>query len=335
MIIPFFITHAGCPHQCVFCNQKNITGQVQPENPDSILIKIKSYLPAPDTGEPAQVAFYGGSFTALPLETQVQYLDSVRPFILTGRVRNIRISTRPDCISSEILSLLKKYHVTVVELGAQSMDDNVLARSNRGHTASDTCKAAALLRNQGFTIGLQLMPGLPGDSDETFKKTVEAVTGLQPDFVRLYPALVIRGTPLEKLYASGQYTPLTLDKAASLCREAYQEFENAGIQVIRMGLQPTDELQKPDRILAGPFHPAFRQLVESSIFLDKMRLALLNRRDANTAVVFEVDPRDISLAIGQKRANIEVIKKEFGLRLVHIVGRNTSGKRGDVVLLPS
>ncbi len=306
---------------------------MQPENPDSIPVKINSYLTTRDTGEPIQVAFYGGSFTALPLETQTRYLDSVRPFILTGQVRNIRLSTRPDYISDRILSHLKQYQVTVVELGAQSMDDDVLARSYRGHTAADTCKAAALLRKRGFTIGLQLMPGLPGDSAEIFKKTVADVIDLRPDFVRLYPALVIRGTPLEKLYADGEYTPLTLDQAVSLCGYAYQEFQRAGIAVIRMGLQPTEELQEPGMILAGPFHPAFRQLVESSIFLEKMRLALLKRRNAHDTAIFQVDSRDISVAIGQHQSNIKAMEKEFGLRRVYISVKN-GGNRGDVVLLP-
>ncbi len=332
MIIPFFITHAGCPHQCVFCNQKNITGSIQPEDPASVPAKINHYLSARTTNAPAQVAFYGGSFTALPTETQKRYLEPVLPFLLDGTVRNVRISTRPDAVGVETLSLLRRYQVTVVELGAQSMDNRVLARSGRGHTADDTCKALDLLRDHGFTAGLQLMPGLPGDSADSFRKTVTTVTGLKPDFVRLYPALVIRGTPLEQLFNEGRYTPLTLGEAVSRCREAYQEFGKAGIAVIRIGLQPTEELLKPGMILAGPFHPAFRQLVESSVFLEKMRQALLSRDTTRDAAVFEVDPRDLSLAIGQQRTNINSIKKEFGLRRVHVTVK--SGKRGSVVLLP-
>ncbi len=333
MIIPLFIPHAGCPHQCVFCNQKKITGRTHPVDPGLIPPIIERYLNTLKTNEPAQVAFYGGSFTALPLEAQIRYFETVRPFILSGLVRNIRLSTRPDGVSDEVLSLLKKYQVTVVELGAQSMDDNVLKRSYRGHTAADTSQAAALLRERGFTVGLQLMPGLPGDSSETFRKTVVNVIGLRPDFVRLYPALVIKGTPLEILYADGEYTPLTLDQAVSLCGYAYQDFRKAGIAVIRMGLQPTEELQAPGMILAGPFHPAFRQLVESSILREKMRLALRNRRNANDTAVFQVDPRDISVAIGQHRANITAMEKEFGLRRVYISVKS-GGNRGDAVLLP-
>jgi histone acetyltransferase (RNA polymerase elongator complex component) len=276
MIIPFFITHAGCPHQCVFCDQKNITGSREPEDPAVIPGKIVRCLATDDTHQPVQVAFYGGSFTALPLEKQKTYLEAVRPFIHSGRVRNIRLSTRPDNIGNTVLSLLKKYEVTVVELGVQSMIDEVLARSSRGHTSVDTVNAVAMLKKHGFTIGLQLMPGLPGDSPAHVKDSVSRVIRLNPDFVRLYPALVLKDTPLENLYKSGRYTPLTLDEAVSLCRDAYREFEKAGIAVIRMGLQPTNELEKAGTVLAGPVHPSFGQLVESSLFLDIMRSAIQN-----------------------------------------------------------
>ncbi len=287
-----------------------------------------------DSGKPVQIAFYGGSFTALARETQKAYLKAVRPFIQAGKVRNVRLSTRPDCISDETLSLLKEYEVAVVELGAQSMADEVLTRSGRGHKSDDTVNAVQLLKEHGFTIGLQLMPGLPGDSSEHFHDTVDRVIELKPDFVRLYPALVIKDTPLQALYESGRYIPLTLEEAVSLCREAYLKFEEAEIAVIRMGLQPTEELEKPGTIVAGPFHPAFRQLVESSIFLNKMRSALLNRTGMNHTAVFLVDPRDVSAAVGQQRANIDAMKKEFGLHGVRFVENGNGSKRGDVVLLP-
>ncbi|MGE5174265.1 MAG: elongator complex protein 3 [Betaproteobacteria bacterium] len=333
MIIPFFIPHYGCPHQCVFCNQKNIIGRNHPEEITTIPDKINHYLTTCGSSKPVQIAFYGGSFTALPLETQKAYLGTVRPFIQTGKIRNIRLSTRPDCIIHEMLSLLKEYEVAVVELGVQSMVDEVLTRSGRGHTSNDTVTAVKILKEHGFTIGLQLMPGLPGDSSEHFNDTVGRVIKLKPDFVRLYPALVVKDTPLEKLYTSGQYTPLTLEEAVSTCREAYLKFEKAGIAVIRMGLQPTEELEKPGTILAGPYHPAFGQLVESSMLLDKMRTALQNRKETNDTAVFLVNPRDVSVAIGQQRANIEAMKKEFGLHDVRFVENGDGSKRGDAVLL--
>jgi histone acetyltransferase (RNA polymerase elongator complex component) len=179
------------------------------------------------------------------------------------------------------------------------------------------------------------MPGLPGDSADIFRTTVDTVIGLKPDFVRLYPALVIKGTPLERLYRAGTYDPLTLDTAVSICRDAYKKFAGAGISVFRMGLQSTEELERPGTILAGPWHPAFRQLVESSIFLDKMRAALREGGAERRTAVFEVSPRDVSAAIGQRRGNIERLKKEFGLTDVGIVKGRHDGGRGEVALLSS
>lgn len=361
MIIPFFITHAGCPHQCVFCNQKNITGKNSPPDAASIPLVINRYLrthlrtvespavipgltrdpgvqinsldsrwslPQQDVSRggndeltlddiygkdcPVQVAFYGGSFTALPLAEQKAYLEAVRPFITSGRIANIRLSTRPDSITTEILAVLKWHGVSLIELGAQSMDDTVLMRSGRGHTSSDTRKACDLIKAQGFTLGLQLMPGLPGDTPETFQETVTQVVTLRPDFVRIYPALVIKETPLAELYRTGRYAPLSLDDAVLLCHNAVARFEQAGIEVIRVGLQPTAELERPGTIIAGPWHPAFRQLVDSSRFLEKM-CALLSAGEQTRTVTFFVNPADLSSAIGQKRRNIHSIRDRYGM----------------------
>jgi histone acetyltransferase (RNA polymerase elongator complex component) len=224
MIIPFFIPHSGCPHQCIFCNQKNITGQMKPVDPAVLPQKIKEYLAINTSDKTAQVAFYGGSFTALPLELQKEYLAAVQPFLRSGQIENIRLSTRPDCITDDVLSLLHEYHANTVELGVQSMDDIVLQRSGRGHTANDTMNAVTRLKKYRFFVGLQLMPGLPGDSADIFMKTVDTVIELKPDFVRIYPALVIKDTPLEDLYRSGRYIPLSLDDAVALCREAFERF---------------------------------------------------------------------------------------------------------------
>jgi len=313
MIIPFFIPHAGCPHQCVFCNQKNIIGQSTSVDPSTIARTINAYLDKTEQREPAQVAFYGGSFTALPIEVQKSYLEACQPFIASGRIKGIRLSTRPDCISREILALLRDHHVDTIELGVQSMDDAVLMRSGRGHTAADTIHAVTLLREQDFTIGLQLMPGLPGDTAGTFMTTVSTVIAMRPAFVRIYPALVIKDTPLETLYRTGQFTPLSLDEAVQWCRNAFLQFERANIAVIRMGLQPTEELQKPGTILAGPYHSAFRQLVDSLVLLDRMRAALQQRAPgAGPAHLFS-HPSEVAAAIGQKRSNIIALKKEFCL----------------------
>jgi histone acetyltransferase (RNA polymerase elongator complex component) len=314
MIIPFFIPHAGCTHQCVFCNQKRITGAAAGLPIPLIPGTINKYLETNDSDEPVQVAFYGGSFTALPMDVQTSCLDAVQPFIREGRIAGIRLSTRPDGISTEVLDLLKQYHVEIVELGVQSLDDRVLALSARGHSAEQTRNAVSLLRQYRFTIGLQLMPGLPGDSPERFLDTLQQTIMLKPDFVRLYPALVIRDTPLETLFRAGLYSPLSLDDAVHLSKEALLAFERAGIDVIRIGLQPSEELEKTGTVIAGPYHPAFRQLVESSIMLDRMRYTLegaISSRD----VTFLVNPRDISNAVGQKRSNINTLRQELDVNV--------------------
>ncbi len=317
MIIPFFIPHSGCPHQCVFCNQKNITGQKTPPDLSHIAEKITEYVNTKTSDDRVQIAFYGGTFTALPIEMQQACLETAEPFINSGQIRSIRLSTRPDCIDRQILEMLKRHHVDTVELGVQSMDDRVLSLSGRGHSASDTVNAVKQLNELSFKVGLQLMPGLPGDSGKIWMETVEKSIALKPDFVRIYPALVIKDTPLQNLYTAGAYVPLSLEEAVALCKNALLAFDAAGIDVIRIGLQPTEELEKPGTIVAGPYHPAFRQLVESSILLDQMKAALLRRNNSANAV-FLVHPGDISNAIGQKRSNIYVLKKQFGLKKVHL-----------------
>jgi histone acetyltransferase (RNA polymerase elongator complex component) len=262
---------------------------------------------------PAQIAFYGGSFTALPQDTQKSFLQAVRPFIQSGQIKSIRLSTRPDCISREVLNLLSEYHVETIELGAQSMDDRVLMLSGRGHTEADTANAVTLLKEYSFTVGMQLMPGLPGDSARGFLNTVNKTIALKPDFVRLYPALVIKDTPLEDLYHKGRYAPLSFDEAVSICRDALTRFKQKGIEVVRIGLQSTEELRKPGTIVAGPYHPSFRQYVESSIFLDKMRAILAGKKFLGHKAVIMVNPSDISASIGQKRSNLGILKKEFSI----------------------
>ena len=318
----------------MFCNQQTITGYKKVETTAEQIDKIRAYLTSHHSQQPVQIAFYGGTFTALPRAIQDMYLKAARLFVRTGQVQSIRLSTRPDCITSDTLTFLKENHVTIIELGAQSMDNRVLALCGRGHTANDTHTAVTLLKEHGFTVGLQLMPGLPGDAENCFKNTIYEIIDLKPHFVRLYPALVIKGTKLEELYKRGQYVPLTLSEAINRCREAYLNFMRAGISVIRMGLQPTEELERPGTIVAGPFHPAFSQLVISSILLDSMRSALEKKKDKLETAIFYVNPRDISAAIGQRRVNIVTLKKEFGLQKIYFVA-NQKVCRNRVVLSAS
>ncbi len=317
MIIPFFIPHAGCVHRCVFCDQKRITGTAVAPDPKDIPVVIESYLASRPSRKPAEVAFFGGSFTALPDRVQEAYLAPVRPFRASGSISSIRISTRPDCIDPHILALLKNHDVSTVELGVQSMDDGVLAASGRGHASGDTITAVARLRSAGFRVGCQLMPGLPGDSPACFRKTVAATISLAPDLVRLYPALVLKGTPLEILYRRGEYLPLSLDEAVTWCASAVVAFEQAGIQVARVGLQAGESLADPGAVAAGPWHPAFGQLVRSTIMLERMRAALTVRDVRNP--VLAVHPRDLASTVGQHRRNIQELVEEFrldGLRVI-------------------
>jgi histone acetyltransferase (RNA polymerase elongator complex component) len=307
MIIPFFIPHAGCPHQCVFCDQRRITGARRGPDPASVPATIRQYLKTRPADTPVQVAFYGGSFTALRAADRQAYLEQVQPFIRSGAVAGIRVSTRPDAITPAVLSELKRFHVTTVELGVQSLNESVLRLSSRGHSAEDAARAVGLLREEGFTVGVQLMPGLPGDSSGIFRRTVGGVIALRPDFVRIYPTLVIRGTPLERLYYEGRYLPLTLEAAVVMSAEAMKRFREAGIPVIRAGLQATEELERPETVVAGPYHPAFRQLVDSSLFLELMR----NMMSGDGDITFLVHPSDLSSAIGQKRRNIASLREHY------------------------
>jgi histone acetyltransferase (RNA polymerase elongator complex component) len=334
MIIPFFIPHAGCPHQCVFCDQRKISGRKQGPDRASLAATITAHLETSAAATTAEVAFYGGSFTAIPAEDQRAYLQAVQPFIDAGSVQGIRVSTRPDCISSGGLALLRRHRVATVELGVQSLDDAVLRLAGRGHSAEDSVNAVALLRREGLRTGLQLMPGLPGDSAGRFRRTVRQAIALRPDFVRIYPTVVIAGTPLEELFRSGRYAPLSLADAVAWCRDAAAAFADAGIAVVRIGLQAAETLSATGTVAAGPWHPAFGQLVESSAFLDRMRRRLRDRPSEDGAAVFTVHPSDLSSAIGQKRANVRTLEREFSLSKLS-VAPDQDAPKGSLLLRTS
>ncbi|MCP3678190.1 MAG: radical SAM protein, partial [Deltaproteobacteria bacterium] len=252
---------------CVFCNQTDITGQASLPLPAEVQETITRYLSTWRGKGLREVAFYGGSFTGLDDTLQREYLESANAFIQRGEIDVLRVSTRPDYISHERVLLLKEYGVETVELGVQSMDDGVLKLSGRGHTAKDTVRAVELLRTAGLTIGLQMMPGLPEDTRETILATAREIVLLRPDFVRVYPTLVIRNTPLEKIYRRGEYCPWPLEPMVEVCREVMSLFTEASIPVIRVGLQPTADLE--ESIVAGPYHPSFRQFLEDGVHLSR------------------------------------------------------------------
>ena len=314
--IPIFVPHRGCMHDCVFCNQKRITGQVGDVTPETAALTIEESLQTIGADTQAEAAFFGGSFTAIPRAEQEAFLRAAQPYVKSGRLTGIRLSTRPDCISRENLAMLASYGVTSIELGVQSTDETVLLKSLRGHTAADTARAVALIREYDFELGLQMMLGLPGDTRTKALQTAVDIVSLSPDTARIYPTLVIRDSALCDLYEAGCYTPLTLTEAVEQSAQIYTMFTQHGIRVLRMGLMASEDMCQGRSIVAGPFHPAFGELVHARLFLDKIRAAL--RGFSGTKAVLRVNPKDLSKAAGNRKRNIETIKNEQGVKITLI-----------------
>lgn len=304
LVIPVFIPHRGCPHQCLFCNQNSITGQtVDHEHGVTEIEKtITTWLARTRGRDRIQVAFYGGSFTCLPQEQQKEMLGAVQPFLHRGEVHCIRLSTRPDCLDADICRFLREHGVAIVEVGVQSLDDNVLQRSRRGHTAADCRRAVHYLHEAGFEVGIQLMPGLPGENGPSFFSGVRGVIDLAPAFVRLYPALVVNHSGLAEIYRLGDYRPLTMNRAVALCRRAKEMLTGAGIRVVRIGLQPSVSLEKD--LLAGPYHPAFGELVAARDWFRRIR-ALFAGSPVGSRLTVRIAERDLSAFLGPKKMNIQ------------------------------
>lgn len=334
-IIPIFVPHLGCPHQCIFCNQRSISGVSNPTTTPNLLEKtVKLYLKTwgKKEGFKTQIAFYGGSFTGLDLKIQESLLSKAHDFINRGEVSSIRISTRPDYIDSEIVCLLKDYGVDTIELGVQSMADRVLMLSRRGHTSSDVEMAVETIKGYDLELGLQIMPGLPGDTPDLIINTVDKIIKMRPDFVRIYPTLVIKDTPLEELYLIGGFLPMTLDEAVTICKKALLRFKVADIPVVRLGLQSTPELERQGTILAGPYHPSFRHLVESAIFFD-MAMRLIEKSSVcDERLVFRVRPEEYSYFCGQKNENIAKLKERYSVGYIQVI-REMGIKKGSLELI--
>ncbi len=316
LIIPVFLPYAGCPHRCAFCNQQTVTGRAAPE-PETVIgdadAQIKTFLQHPRRPrQNVQIAFYGGNFLGLPPTAVRDLLALVRQYIRSGPVNAVRFSTRPDAITPETLDLLSGHPVAAVEIGVQSMDDRVLARSNRGHTANDVRVAVNCLKERRYPVGAQLMIGLPGEDDASVLAAGRRVIDLAPDFVRIYPTLVLRGSRLAGRLEDGTYAPLTLDAAVARAKQLCRMFEVHSIPVIRMGLQASQDLDADAEVLAGPYHPAFGHLVRSSIFLDEIVARFSEQDLRGRAVVARVHPRSVSQARGLHNANIGRIAEAFG-----------------------
>ena len=319
LIIPIFLSNLGCRECCLFCNQKAAAeGLPSPSSVRNFIEASLAQIPHDKKSRKKQIAFYGGSFTAIHRDNQVRYLREIQPFLASGLIDSIRISTRPDALDEETLSLLKEYGVKTIELGVQSMIGEVLLLANRGHSAKDTVGAVFRLKGGNFEVGLQLMIGLPGDTCNRFLQTIDQVMELKPDFVRIHPTLVLKGAPLEILWRNGEYFPLSLEEAVQWLKKGILRLENSSLSIARIGLQPTRELQRD--FLAGPYHPAFRQLVESAIFFD-MATSLLQDSQKNAHALFLCHPKEISNLRGQKNKNILRLKEEFELSEILIDGR--------------
>lgn len=300
--ISVFVPHIGCPNMCSFCNQRHITGRVFAPRAQDVASACETAMQSSSFDpETTEIAFFGGSFTAVNRNYMIELLKVAAGYVERGCVSGIRISTRPDAVDREILELLKLYHVTAIELGAQSLDDNVLKKNNRGHTSSDVVNASMLIREYGFELGLQMMTGLYCDNDDTAIRTAQGIIDIKPDTVRIYPTIVLKDTDLAALYADKIYRPQTLEAAVSLASKLLIMFENAGIRVIRLGLHSIEN----DAYIAGPWHPAFSELCQSEIFLS-MAKEQLSEKGKYTIYV---NKSSVSKMIGQKRKNLSLLSE--------------------------
>lgn len=295
--LAIFIPHAGCRNQCVFCDQHRISGRQQLPTLQEIHKIIQDCVNSPShRANSAQIAFFGGSFTCIPKQKMIGFLQIAAPFVEAGHFTGIRISTRPDGIDHDILKLLKQYHVESIELGAQSMNNEVLLQSNRGHTAEDTKNAAKLILDHGFSLGLQMLLGLPGDTKEKAFATAQELAALNPKEMRLYPAVVFPNTQLYDLYKSGEYTPLTVEEAIEWTIPIAKYLQEQNIHLLKVGLH------QADGAVAGAFHPAFGELVRTGLWNEHLRDLL---PPPPCSVKIQVDPTELSIALGQKRKNLQ------------------------------
>lgn len=320
-IIPIFVPHLGCPNDCVFCNQKSISGEQRMITTKDIKKIIDEFLDnVKDTDAYKEVAFFGGSFTGIDETTQEEFLKTVYKYIKDKKIDSIRVSTRPDYINKEVLRRLKKYRVKTIELGVQSSNDYILKKIARGHTFDDVIKASKMIRMRGFRLGHQMMVGLPDSTKIDDLNTAKALIKLKPKIVRIYPVLVVKGTQLEKDYNNGDYEPITLVQAVETCKELVAMFNKKNIEVIRIGLQTTEEISEPSyeksQVVAGPYHPAFRQLVESGLWYDAIVSEIKKLNVKVKEVQVTVNPIDVNNVIGHKKENAIKLKDLYDVDLI-------------------
>lgn len=307
--VALFVPNEGCPHMCSFCNQKTISGSAKKLTKEDIDEAVKIAVQGEYDKANSEIAFFGGSFTAIDKDYMTYLLESAYPYVKNGLFKGIRCSTRPDAIDDDVLSLLKKYGVTAIELGAQSMSDTVLAMNDRGHTAEDVVIASHLIKKHGFELGLQMMTGLYGDTDDSAIETAKKIISLKPETVRIYPTVVLENTRLASLYEKGEYTPQTVDEAVKLCSVLLGMFGDADIKVIRLGLHSGGNVE--DGFVAGAYHPAFRELCESRLYFEKC-CELIKKNNITGNITINVCPSEISKMTGHKRSNINLLAS-FGV----------------------
>ncbi len=332
-IAPLFLRNGGCPGRCIYCSERLTDPEDAGCAPDASLVRetVIRHLGRSRRKAPVQIAFYGGSFTGLAPARRDAYLRAAGACIEEGLAVCIRISARPDQIDGPVLERLAAGGVATVEIGAESMDDEILARARRGHTAADVVRAIGLLRRGGFETGIHLMAGLPGDSYERFAASVDRVIDLEPDTVRIHPTLVLAETELAGMYERGEYEPLSLPEAVRRCAAATLRFEAAGIRVVRLGLQATAALERPGAVVAGPFHPSFGAVVQAEIFRRMASSLLAARGGGIDSALFRVSDRDVSSFRGIRNANIRLLKDGFGLRDLAVRGE-AGRERGTLAL---
>ena len=323
-IIPVFVPHLGCPHACVFCNQRRISGSERPATAEDVICAVEKAAALPYPGAKRQLAFYGGSFTAIPAARQLSLLRAAREELERGNIQSIRLSTRPDAIDDEVLNRLERYGVETIELGAQSMDEEVLRLSGRGHSAQDVERAARLIKARGFRLILQMMTGLPGATMESDLSTAKQLAALGPDGVRIYPTVIVRDTALYDLWQAGKYQEHTVEDAVETCARLLPVFEEADIPVIRLGLNPTEELSA-GAAAGGAYHPALGELVQSRLMLQEAR-KILQDVPPHSAVTLAVARGKTSQMTGQHRKNVETLCREFGLRSLKIKETDLKGR---------
>lgn len=320
-VIPVFVPHLGCPNDCIFCNQKSISGQTKMVTKEELKTTIEYYLSSfKEEDAFVEIAFFGGSFTGIDVKIQEELLETAYEYIREGKVDAIRVSTRPDYIDKDILKRLKKYNVKTIELGVQSTNDYILNRVGRGHTFADVKNASKLIRRYRFKLGHQMMVGLPESTKIDELNTAKELIKLKPKMVRIYPVLVIKNTKLEKEYKEGIYEPLTVNQAVERCKELVYMFNKKKINVIRIGLQNTDIITEPDskesEVVSGPFHPAFGQLVEDSIWYDSIVDKIKKFNVKVKEVEIKVNPADVNNVIGHKKENMKKLKDLYEVDVI-------------------